>query len=110
MVATYLIATGFTSVYHMSVDTIFICASKCIHSKLIVSGLFSSMLDSCDSHTHTHTHTLTVEDLERNDGKDKPYFMSKKLRKLLNVKNKKHDHTDGSEEVDGEMIELEGSS
>lgn len=43
-----------------------------------------------------------MEDLERNDGKDKPYFMSKKLMKLLNAKNKKNkgrDATDGEEEV-----------
>ena len=31
---------------------------------------------------------ILVEDLERNNGKDKPYFMSKTLMKLLNVKNK----------------------
>ncbi len=30
---------------------------------------------------------VLVEDLERNDGKEKPYFMSKKLMKLLNVHN-----------------------
>lgn len=29
-----------------------------------------------------------VEDLERNNGQDRPYFMSKKLQSLLNVKNK----------------------
>ena len=29
-----------------------------------------------------------VEDLERNNGQDKPYFMSKNLMSLLNVKNK----------------------
>lgn len=34
------------------------------------------------------TLTLTVEDLERNDGKDKPYFMSKQLMHLFQVKNK----------------------
>ena len=28
MVATYLIASSFMSVYHMAVDTIFICASE----------------------------------------------------------------------------------
>ena len=31
---------------------------------------------------------ILVEDLERNNGQDKPYFMSKTLMKLLNVKNK----------------------
>jgi len=28
-----------------------------------------------------------VEDSERNNGKDKPYFMSPELRKIINVKN-----------------------
>lgn len=28
VIAAYLIASGFMSVYHMAVDTIFICASK----------------------------------------------------------------------------------
>eukprot|EP00731_Ephydatia_muelleri_P024034 Em0016g305a len=55
MVATYLIASSFMSVYHMAVDTIFICA---------------------------------MEDLERNDGLDKPYFMNKELQNILGVKNK----------------------
>ena len=43
-----------------------------------------------------------VEDLERNNGKDKPYFMSKKLMKLLNAKNVKHgtDGTDGTVEME----------
>ena len=40
---------------------------------------------------------LTVEDLERNNGHDKPYFMSKKLMKLLNAKNVKTDGTDGTD-------------
>ena len=38
-----------------------------------------------------------VEDLERNNGtQEKPYFMSKKLMKLLNVKNAKTEGTDGA--------------
>ena len=41
-----------------------------------------------------------VEDLERNNGRDKPYFMSKKLMKLLNAKNVKHE-TDGTDGTDG---------
>jgi len=28
-----------------------------------------------------------VEDQERNNGKDKPYFMSDELKKIINVKN-----------------------
>ena len=39
-----------------------------------------------------------VEDLERNNGHNKPYFMSKNLMKLLNVKQ----HTDGTDGTDGE--------
>jgi len=30
---------------------------------------------------------IAVEDSERNNGKDKPYFMSPELRKIINVKN-----------------------
>lgn len=30
---------------------------------------------------------VTVEDQERNNGKDKPYFMSDELKKIINVKN-----------------------
>ena len=44
---------------------------------------------------------LAVEDLERNNGHDKPYFMSKKLMKLLNAKNVKTDGTDGTDGADG---------
>ena len=40
-----------------------------------------------------------MEDLERNNGHDKPYFMSKKLMKLLNAKNvKRSDATDGGDD------------
>ena len=44
---------------------------------------------------HTCPLPLAVEDLERNNGHDKPYFMSKKLMKLFNAKNAKTDGTDG---------------
>ena len=30
---------------------------------------------------------ITVEDQERNNGKDRPYFMSDELKKIINVKN-----------------------
>ena len=49
--------------------------------------------------------SLPVEDLERNNGHDKPYFMSKKLMKLLNVKNIKRDHVDGDEPIQMESVE-----
>lgn len=59
---------------------------------------------SSDYHIAPHAHT--VEDLERNDGTDRPYFMSSNLMKLLNAKNKKYEGTDapdGAEEV--ELVE-----
>lgn len=39
-----------------------------------------------------------MEDLERNNGHDKPYFMSKSLMKLLHAKNVK-EYTDGDEDA-----------
>ena len=63
MILAYLIASGFMAVYHMGVDTIFICA---------------------------------LEDQERNNGFDKPYYMSKKLQKLMGVHNRVKEETDGS--------------
>ena len=42
-----------------------------------------------------------MEDYERNDGSaERPYFMSKNLKKLLGVKNK-FEHTDGDDSDDG---------
>ena len=35
-----------------------------------------------------YTIIIPVEDLERNNGQDKPYFMNENLMSLLNVKNK----------------------
>jgi hypothetical protein len=68
MVLSYLIASGFMSVYHMGVDTIFICA---------------------------------LEDQERNNGFDKPYFMSKNLQKLMGVHNRvKKENTDGDGDIE----------
>ncbi len=55
VVFTYLIATGFTSVYHMSVDTIFICASKCIHT---ITSFHLAHCTPPPPHTHTHTHII----------------------------------------------------
>ena len=42
-----------------------------------------------------YTIIIPVEDLERNNGQDKPYFMNKNLMRLLNVKNK--EQTDSTE-------------
>lgn len=49
-----------------------------------------------------------VEDFERNNGHDKPYFMSKNLMKLLNAKNVKSSvHPDGTDGTDGEEVPME---
>ena len=48
---------------------------------------------------YTLHYCILVEDLERNNGQDKPYFMSKKLMKLLNVKNK-------TESSSGQEVEM----
>ncbi|XP_065916951.1 choline transporter-like protein 2 isoform X2 [Dysidea avara] len=50
----YLVAAGFTGVFLMAVDTVFICF---------------------------------LEDLERNNGKDQPYFMDPSLQKLMDLHN-----------------------
>ena len=52
---------------------------------------------------------IAVEDMERNNGRDKPYFMSKQLMKLLNSKNVKKggDATDGEARDSIEMENLE---
>ena len=47
-----------------------------------------------------------MEDLERNNGHDKPYFMSKKLMKLLHAKNVKTS-TDGTDDGAVQMESLE---
>ena len=38
-----------------------------------------------------------VEDQERNNGFDKPYFMSKELQKLMGVHNRVKETTDGGD-------------
>ncbi|XP_067662582.1 choline transporter-like protein 2 [Haliotis asinina] len=56
ILATYIVASCFFSVYEMAVDTLFMCF---------------------------------LMDIEKNDGSpEKPYFMSKKLKKILGKKNK----------------------
>lgn len=56
-IGSYMICSGFFSVYEMAIDTIFLCF---------------------------------LEDSERHDGSpEKPFYMSKKLKKLLGKKNKK---------------------
>ena len=58
---------------------------------LVVMIIFALIINFCC------TPVVAVEDLERNNGHDKPYFMSKKLMKLLNAKNVKTDGTDGTD-------------
>lgn len=57
----------------------------CIHTTLLIDGI--PLL-------------WVVEDLERNNGVDKPYFMRKQLMNLLNAHNVKtsRDGTDGEGE------------
>ena len=74
MFIAYIVASAFTSVFHMAVDTIFICF---------------------------------FDDLHRNNGVDKPYFMSKGLRKLIGVSNKVKPGDVSLEEVDGQNGEPE---
>ena len=98
------------SVYHMAVDTIFICASEftsMLHDQhdtmyqwMMFSDIFIDALTPfvhilvsmygsySDINVYPVYHYIPVEDLERNNGQDKPYFMSKNLMSLLNVKNK----------------------
>ena len=42
------------------------------------------------------SYNFLVEDQERNNGFDKPYYMSKKLQKLMGVYNRVKEGTDGS--------------
>ena len=54
---------------------------------------------------HHWQYFFIVEDLERNNGHDKPYFMSKGLMKLLDAKNvKARDHADG-EDISMETVQ-----
>lgn len=55
MFVAFVVASAFMSVYHMGVDTIFICF---------------------------------LDDLSRNNGVDRPYFMTKSLQRLMGVSNK----------------------
>ena len=49
-----------------------------------------------------------MEDYERNDGsKEKPYFMSKNLMKLLGAKNKFDRIDGGGDATDGGDLQLE---
>lgn len=80
------------SVYDMGVDTIFVCARKSLITHY---------------HMYNWLHHLLVEDQERNNGYDKPYFMSKKLQKLMGVHNrvKREEGTDGEERIKMEDLE-----
>lgn len=47
-------------------------------------------------------HMYLVEDLERNDGKDRPYFMGPELQKVMDIQSTPVDHKqeEGEEEED----------
>ena len=47
-----------------------------------------------DTSRYFYYYYFAVEDLERNNGFDKPYFMNKELQNILGVKNKAQDHPD----------------
>ena len=49
---------------------------------------------------------FAVEDQERNNGFDKPYFMSKKMQKLLNVHNRV-EGPDGGDNGNGNNVSME---
>ncbi len=50
---------------------------------------------------------FTVEDQERNNGFDKPYFMSKNLQKLMGVHNRFKEGTDGGESSPSAPLKME---
>lgn len=80
VIGTYLIACVFFSVYSMAVETLFLCFCKYPYHlsnslRLLIIKKFT-----------------LVEDSERNDGTpEKPYFMSKQLKKILGKHNKLND-------------------
>ena len=53
-VTAFLVASGFMTVYHMAVDTVFICACK---SGSFITHTHHDTHTHRDTHTHTHTHT-----------------------------------------------------
>ena len=49
-----------------------------------------------------------MEDQERNNGKDKPYFMSDELKKIINVKNQvTPEDVERSKNKKGQNVELQ---
>ena len=52
-----------------------------------------------------------MEDQERNNGFDKPYYMSKNLKKLMGVHNRFKEGTDGGEsDSPGQPLKMEDIS
>lgn len=74
MLVTYLISSLFFSVYSMAVDTLFLCFCRFYFITLLVANL--------------NNYIFLVEDCEKNDGKSKPYFMSRNLMKIFGKKNR----------------------
>lgn len=76
-IGSYFISTIFFGVYSMAVDTLFLCFCK------------FPILNSSWRYSNWKFYLSTVEDCERNDGSpDRPFFMSKQLRKILGKSNK----------------------
>jgi len=46
-----------------------------------------------------------VEDVERNDGKERPYFMDPELQKVMNIQNTPVHHDDKAHHIDEEKEE-----
>ena len=84
----------------MAVDTIFICACE---SAANLATYANVQCNTCCTYT---VFLPPVEDYERNDGsKEKPYFMSDNLKKLLGAKNKFEDTDVGEGVMQMESVE-----
>ena len=117
ILATYMVSSGFFSVYAMAVDTLFLCFRKWYSTSPCACGFLSMFVrkdvrllsivpvlppcpppvapSHCSHYLWLYCHQLyfvfsSVEDLESNDGsREKPYFMSKNLMKILGKSNEK---------------------
>lgn len=47
---------------------------------------------------------VSVEDVERNNGKDQPYFMDEELLDLMDLKNKDHRRSVAQDEEDTALV------
>ncbi|ELU15407.1 hypothetical protein CAPTEDRAFT_224558 [Capitella teleta] len=109
-IATFIIASGFFSVYSMGVDTLFLCflldmekndgsLQRPYYANIELLNLLSksNRLDNVEKKKKKKIKKTkkkyviadeAMEDLERNDGSpDKPYYMNKELMEILGKKN-----------------------